>query len=327
LGFDGQYYRIIAHDPFLTREFTRHIDQPITRYRRILVPLLAYAVALGKQSYVDVGFRGVVLLFLGLGVYWLGRYVALFGRSSLWGFAFFLAPGTLAGLERASIDAVLAAITVGFVLYLREQRPYRLLVLMVMAGLCRETGFLLILGCAGQAALERCHRRLALSCLSALPAIAWYVLVQVRSPHEHNAKLLRLPLSDLFENILHHNVSYVKNGAWLVHLLYYAAVLGTLLAIAFAIKHALSSRKSAEVLAMLGFAALGLLVQPSGFWTQPYHFGRVLAPLTLLVALEYFPTGDWWRCLPACLITPGILLVSLASAARVAHQIAGRLHV
>lgn len=321
VGFDGQYYRIIAHDPFLTRGLTRHIDQPINRYRRILVPLMAFILAFGQQRYVDAAFLATMLLFVFLGVYWLGRYAVLFHHSPAWGLAFLLAPGTLAELERASIDTALTALTIGFALYLREQSRYRLLAIMVMAALCRETGFLLILACAGSALLQQRWRCLSLSCVSALPALAWYAFVRLRNPAEPNLSLMRVPLTDLLRDVMHHNVGYVKSGAWLVQLLYYVAVLGTLLAIAFAIRLSFKQWKNAEVLAMLGFALVGLLLQPPGFWMQPYHFGRVLAPLTVLLALGYFPTGDWRRDVPALLVTPGILLVSLASALRVVHRV------
>src|SRR6516225_3503246 len=46
-GFDGQYYRVVAHDPFRTRDYLTFIERPVMRYRRILIPMLAYSFALG----------------------------------------------------------------------------------------------------------------------------------------------------------------------------------------------------------------------------------------------------------------------------------------
>ena len=45
-GFDGQMYHYIAHDPLMRSDLRRYIDDPRLRYRRILIPLLAYGVAL-----------------------------------------------------------------------------------------------------------------------------------------------------------------------------------------------------------------------------------------------------------------------------------------
>lgn len=320
-GFDGQYYRIIAHDPFRTRDYLRHIERPVMRYRRILIPLLAYTLALGRQPYIDAGVIAAMLVFVALGVYWLSRYAILFGRSASWGMAFLLAPGTLAGLERGAIDTALTALTIGFALYLREESRYRLFLVLVAAGLCRETGLILALACAGSALLKKNWSRLAMSCASMVPALAWYAYIQMRTPADPAADWLKLPLTDLVQNLLHHNVGYIKSGAAVIQFGYYLAVAGVLLAWLICIRLCFKGWTSAEGLAAVAFTMTGLLLQPEGLWIQPYHFGRVLAPLLVLLGLEFFRTGDWRNVLPVCMVTPGILLVSFASALRVVKQL------
>lgn len=319
-GFDGQYYRIIAHDPFVIRGYVRHINQPANRYRRILVPLLAFALAFGRQPYIDAGIIGTLLFFLFLGVYWLARYAVLFGRSAAWGLAFFLAPATFAGLERSAIDMALTALTIGFVLYLREQSRYRLFLVLVMAGLCRETGLCLILAYVGSALLKKSGERLVLGCASLLPALAWYGYIQMHIPAD-TGSLLRLPLTDLLRNLLHHDVGYVSYGGPFVRFGYYVAVFGVLLAFVRSFRASLNGWTSAEGLAALALTMTGLLFQPPGLWVQPYYFGRVLAPLLVLLGLEFFPTRDWRKVLPACMVTQAILLVSAASALRVVKHL------
>jgi hypothetical protein len=69
-GYDGQFYRLIAHHP--TARSTVGIDVPRLRGRRILVPILAYALACGSQPHIDAAYVAVVLGFLFAGVYgWL----------------------------------------------------------------------------------------------------------------------------------------------------------------------------------------------------------------------------------------------------------------
>src|ERR1700722_4966098 len=47
-GFDGQMYHYIAHDPLIRdAALAGHVDDPRLRYRRILVPGLAYLLAGG----------------------------------------------------------------------------------------------------------------------------------------------------------------------------------------------------------------------------------------------------------------------------------------
>jgi hypothetical protein len=143
----------------------------------------------------------------------------------------------------------------------------------------------------------------------------------MRIPPDPSSNLLRLPLTDLVQNLLHHDVSYVTYGGSFVQVAYYVAVLGTLLAFLFSVRLAFQGWTSAEALAALAFTMTGLLIQAPGLWVQPYYFGRVLAPLLVLLGLGYFPTGDWRRVLPACMVTPAILLVSAASAIRVARHL------
>ena len=40
-GYDGQFYRYLAHDPWLQRGYSRFVDAPQLRFRRLLVPLAA----------------------------------------------------------------------------------------------------------------------------------------------------------------------------------------------------------------------------------------------------------------------------------------------
>src|ERR1039457_6542918 len=143
----------------------------------------------------------------------------------------------------------------------------------------------------------------------------------MRSPADPSSNLLRLPLTDLLQNLLHHDSSYVNYGASFVQFTYYVAVFGMLLAFLLSVRLSFNGWTSAEGLAALAFTMTGLLLQPAGLWVQPYHFGRVLAPLLVLLGLEYFRRGDWRRVLPICMVTPAILLVSAASALRIAKHL------
>ena len=50
------------------------VDNPRLRWRRILVPALAWLCALGQSDFVDSAYFGVLLGFVFLGAYWLSRY-------------------------------------------------------------------------------------------------------------------------------------------------------------------------------------------------------------------------------------------------------------
>ena len=106
-GYDGQFYHLIAHDPFLTRGFDRHVDNPRLRWRRILLPFLAWLFCFGNDEGTDAGLFGVTLGFVALGAAWLALYCASFGLDASWGLLFLVVPGTLVSLDRMTVDVVL----------------------------------------------------------------------------------------------------------------------------------------------------------------------------------------------------------------------------
>src|SRR3977135_1820027 len=83
-GYGGQMYHYVAHDPLLERGFAPFMDNARFRYRRILLPALAFILAGGRQSAIDVSYIAANLLFLFLGAWWIGRYLAVSGRGPAW---------------------------------------------------------------------------------------------------------------------------------------------------------------------------------------------------------------------------------------------------
>ena len=82
-GYDGHLYHIIAHDPFFQHGFAESVDDPRLRYRRILLPLLAYTLAGGQSNAIDISYLAIGWLFLLLGAYWLGECARLPGKSPI----------------------------------------------------------------------------------------------------------------------------------------------------------------------------------------------------------------------------------------------------
>ena len=109
LGYDGQFYRYVAHDPFFRKGYAAYMDAARLRYSRILVPGLAWALALGRPSYIDAAFNAVILLSIFLGIYWCGLWAAWHSRSPAWGLVFLVLPATLTSMDLMVTDATLAA--------------------------------------------------------------------------------------------------------------------------------------------------------------------------------------------------------------------------
>ncbi|HUI55159.1 MAG TPA: hypothetical protein VLY04_09315, partial [Bryobacteraceae bacterium] len=117
MGYDGQFYHYIAHDPLMRTNLAAAVDNPRFRYRRILVPALAYCLALGRTTWVDRAYEAVCLLAIAMGVLWSCCYVERTGLARTWGVLFLLVPAVPVASDRMVVDAALAALTVAFLFY------------------------------------------------------------------------------------------------------------------------------------------------------------------------------------------------------------------
>ena len=327
-GYDAQGYRLIAHDPFATRGFDRFIDDPRYRYSRILVPLLAWTFALGNDRWIDAAYILTVSGFIFAGAFWLSKVSRRFGFPAWWGLLFLLAPATLIGLDRLTVDVAMAALCVAFVALRPGSAGW--LTALAAAALCRETGFLLIAAACtsflwersalwGKLQLARSFSsavptfqqsgqlpqfpypspvRLALLTAStALPALAWMTLFASHLRGTTGGSLTSpVPLSG-FVARLSHPLTYPLPAviAATTQVLDYVALAGVLIALACLWR----LRARPELWAC---AIPVLFVGFSGVWNEVYAFGRTMTPFWLLIAIRGAETRLWVALVPIALM-------------------------
>jgi hypothetical protein len=308
-GYDGQFYHLMAHDPWFQRGYAvQYIDAPRLRVRRILISALAWFAAFGRDAWIDRALIGVVLAFIGLGVYWTARLAQFFGRSAWWALGFVLLSPVLTSIDRTLTDATLAALTVGFVYYARRSAWAGLWLVCTLAALTRETG----VGLAAAAVLSLAIRRelrLALAFTASLaPALGWYWFCALHTP-PFNEPMEYIP----FGGILHRLVVLSEyNGirwvALTVAVLDHLALVGVLLALWAAWRRMRARDTGLIAMAMYAYVGVAALLPYPGAWTDGYAFGRSLGPLFILAAADVFEsrtTGDAVRqILPAALEVP-----------------------
>ncbi len=232
-GFDGQFYHYIAHDPFIRRGLVRYIDGPHLRYRRILVPLAAYALALGRSEYIGRAYVAVVLIFVFLGSYWLSAGLSLYGFDPRWGVMFLLVPGVLISIDRLTVDIAVIALSVALALYFFREAQFPLYATLAAAPLARETGLLLVAAYVSYLLLHRRWRPALLFTSAALPAAAWYTYVASHTPRIHPVHWISIvPFAPLLRRLLN-PVAYPLPtlAAFAATALDYVALTGVILAI------------------------------------------------------------------------------------------------
>ncbi len=302
-GYDGQYYRMLAHDPFLRHGTAPFLDEPLIRSRRILVPLAAWILAAGRPGLVDGAYVLVVAGFVFGGVYWLASALARQGRHAAFGLLFLAVPATIVSIDRMTVDLAVGALAAGVAYRLisgRDRGPGLWLIL-AAAGLVRETGLLLALGCVLAAAYRRDFRKALLWASAAIPALCWFVYVQHALPASALAASQSIPswllprnwelglFSRAFDPV---SYPYTPTLLLLARMFDWTALAGTAAA---AVMGALRLRatQSGPVRAMLALhVALVFALTSSGFWVTPFGYARPLAPLfVLLLVGDGMPAG------------------------------------
>jgi len=203
-GYDGQFYRYLAHDLFQQKGYFRYIDSPRYRGRRVLISALAWVLAFGQARWVDTSYIVVEMFFFGLGVYWTARILQSRGRSPYWGLLFLVVPGTLATIDRMLLDGPMTAIFAGFIWYLEQRRWGIVWLLCAAALLTRDTGLFLPVAVALDRLLHRDWRRAVWFCCTVIPVLAWSYFLSLRVPPETPTaltKLLDIPVWGLIERM------------------------------------------------------------------------------------------------------------------------------
>lgn len=290
-GYDGEMYRYVAHDPFLNHGYAHYVDGPQVRYRRILLPLLAYLLAAGHQPAIDASYIALADVFVFLGAYWLSRWATLGGLHPAWALAFLLVPATVVSMDRMTIDIALAAFTVAFALYWTDGAQWKIFVVLLLACLSRETGLLLVVGsCLFELRYRRFVRALFWAC-AALPTLAWYLFLRHVLPDTTYAGLKAWYGSKLsagaFQQMLqppHYPLPPVLElvARFGDVLALAGVVLGAILAILIFLR---AHPPNPIAISALLFAAFVFALTSSVFWNDVNGYARLVSPLLILVAM------------------------------------------
>ncbi len=306
-GFDGQFYHYVAHEP-APGELSEYVDAPRMRYRRILVPGLAWLLAMGRPAAIDAGYLAVGYGFLLLGLWWTASCARQAGLGEQWGLLFAALPASLVFVDRLTIDHALAALAVAFVILARRGPSWRLYLVLALAPLARETGLLLTTAWAAHCALGRRWRETALAVSTAIPWLAWsFYLMAATPPTTLSVSLI--PLSECWRSLAH-PVPYPPGIPllWAVRIADVLALGGMLAAIGLAGALAWRKRRDPAAIAALLFAALALVLQHHEVWVTPYNYGRIFSPLLVLVAMGWLPVNRALAPLPVAMMLPRLLM-------------------
>ncbi|MCX6622901.1 MAG: hypothetical protein NTY38_17915, partial [Acidobacteria bacterium] len=315
-GYDGQFYRYMAHDPFLQKGYAAHIDSPRLRYRRILFPVAAFLLALGRDSWIDTAYIGLVLLSAASGVYWCSRICIRHNLHEACGLLLLLMPGVIASVDRMVADGVLTSLTVGFLLYIATGERWKLYPIAIALPLAKEIGLLFTAGLVGAALLRRQWREAAFSASSAIPAALWFLFVQlgVRQPEDLSASLrvwngiiLRLQHPRPDANAVMHALLRAVDSVALAGL-----ALSILLAVLVIRQEPLREVRITMALFVM-LAVLLTLLSPD---PDPYGYSRPISPLLAYLLIWGLTRRRWLPAIASLMLTPAVAVYPAAELAR-----------
>jgi len=305
-SFDGQWYHLIAHDPFMSRGTASAIDDPVFR-RRILVSLLAWALALGRDAWIDRAYFAVILGFVFAGAFWMARVASHRGVHPAWGLAFAILPGTIFSADTMTVDAALAALVAGFAWYAFTGSRRKVFIVLMAAALTREVALPLIGGYSLFLLWQRRFRDAMWVAASALPALLWFASLLPHTAGRPVEDFMSwIPMSGWVQRFLHPKV-----------ILDYAALAGILWTFAAALRMTWTRRTVDELAGVYSLGVFSAFVNGEQIWNSlSYGAGRVLTPFLLITAIAELSAGPWLALGP-------ILLVDARIGLDLAPQIAG----
>jgi hypothetical protein len=318
-GYDGQFYRLAAHDPFFEKGYWKSVDDPRFRYRRILVPLAAHLSAAGRTDWIDGSYILVVAASLFLGTFWSSRYLAEQGCNPAWGLIFLLSPAALTSVDRMLVDATLLAMFAGFLLYSARRSWTGLYVVSMLSALTRETGLLLIAAPVAAFLLERNLRKAAWLATSTFPALAWYAFVSKNTPSSGALAILDWPVIGIFRRIFTARMlpGELPSVEVAVQVLDVAAIAGFLACLYLGIRWAHQDRNRSAAFSAFLFAGLGLTFCSDSYMLESYAWARPVSPLLLYVSVRCCVQA-WFAALAApLLVSVNVALTFVKPAYRV----------
>ncbi len=307
VGYDGQQYHIVAHDPFFQRGYVRYVDIPRLRYQRILLPGLAWLLVVGRQMWIDRAFIALTVGFITAGALWLGLAAERTGRTPWFGLAFLLTPGVLVTLDRLNVDITLCSLWMAFLAGWRTKRPLFLWLTAAAAGLTRETGLVLAASLVLHAASSRESRAMLGYATAALPAGGWNLFVAAQTPPLRIGQWSSTyPAGWLVQAFLEPTSYPFGSGMNLfISTLDRAALIGV--AIAFVLAFRLLARglnPTSIAAALLAVACLATATVSSlDTWQDVFGYGRYVAPLLAALVFEAFAARRWLLAVPCMLVT------------------------
>jgi hypothetical protein len=304
-GFDGQYYYVLARDPWHCRK--AFLDVPAYRHSRILYPAFAWLLSGGDPTTLLWVLPAINLLAIA-GLAWLGvRLAVRYGGSPWWGFLLPLVVNAGMAALRNLTDPLATLTAAGLLTaWLLRWPAWSLAAWAVAAVLSREQNAVIVL-IVLLGALSGRRRRAAVGLAGALLVwVGWLVTLRVSyGTWPFLSVNTGPPLAGLCYRLTHPAGVVSGPRAAAVHvllLLHLLLQMGLCLALPFC-----GAGRTVTLVALAGAALAG--VAGASIYENGWSYTRVFVWMPLALWLWGVQSGRRW---PALALAPAVLCPVLA---------------
>jgi len=291
VGYDGQWFFNLAHDPFLrASDPEAFLDAPAYRYARILFPFMAWLLALGQPVAIPWAMLAVNLLAVLAGTMACVDLVRMFGASRWFALGFAFSPPMLIGVTAMLAEPLSFALVAAGVALAVRRRHWTAGIVLALAVLAREPSILVPVG-FGLYALARWDWRRGAAYLLPLAApVGWHLLILVRLgslPSAQSPTNFGVPFGGMYYRLgllLGWHPPLLGEPVPGGNVLGEAAIIATSAAIVVIGLTKVLERRDVFAWLLWLQAALTLGTGPL-VWADLYSYGRVLGLLYLMYAL------------------------------------------
>jgi len=327
-GYDGQFYRILAHDPLMRKGYGIYLDDARYRSRRILIPGMAALLGAGSPVAVDFWYVAVTDVAIALGGVCFVMLAFPCCRPAVAVVLYLLIPAVIAGTDRMLPDAPAVAGFLAAYLFLRDDRFIPLMAVLCAMPLIREANLCVTAGCICVLLRDRNWRRTVWCAMTLIPSLVWWWFVAAHTARSTAAsQLISVPLLPqvlrLFTR-LQRPVGPLEN--FLLQSLDVVACLCLLMGFAWVMKTIVEESWRGEglrydTLLILPAAILAAFTGGQEVLAAPYAFMRVNSMLVAWTALRMLCARPVW----ARIYVPASSLALLVYRANPLLKLVGRM--
>lgn len=289
MGYDGQFYYIMAHDPFIRKGMTQYLDIPAYRYQRIMYPWLVSVFSLGNRGRIPlmlvlVNFAGIIMGTC---------FVALMLREQRMNLWYALFYGFLSGLFITTVRDLSGPLAVGFMVggfFFYSRKRFFLCALFLSAAILTREIILVVLPilAADSFFFKRDLKGALFSLSPVFPFFLWqlYVFLMIHATTWQPGRL-GMPLLGIMTNLQKVFGSPDWNCSETLYLLLFLVV--TVVSFAFAIQEIFRSRNEVSICFLL-FSTMPFFMTDI-MWMEPWGYSRVFLPSAVFLVLSFIKSG------------------------------------